>query len=147
MPGTRPIAARRTSASGEASLGLRFARSTSTSRSDVAVEGVEFALPEAPVPRDPLDGFAHGLRVELAPPHAAVPATAEQACALEHPEVTGDGRWRDREGLRQLAHRRLAALEAHQDGAPRGVAEGREDGVEGRPGILNHEVNGSSPGG
>ena len=65
---------------------------------------------------------------------AAADLAPEKPGLLQHLDVLRGGRQRDREGLRQLAHRALAAAEIAEHPPPGGIGEGVEDGVE--PGCL-----------
>ena len=72
--------------------------------------------------------------------HAAVDLALEQAGGFEHAEMLGDRGERHREGLSQLRDHGLAASQAVQDSAARGVGQGTKGGVERRGRIVNHMV-------
>ena len=61
---------------------------------------------------------------------AAAHLAADQPGALQRLDVLGGGVERDREGLRQLADRPLAAGKLAQHPPARRVAESVEDGVQ-----------------
>ncbi len=61
-----------------------------------------------------------------ASPHLA----SNEPGVLQGLDVFGGGSERDREGLRKLPNRPLAAGEVAQHPAPRGVAERVKDGIE-----------------
>ena len=72
---------------------------------------------------------------------ASVLGPRDETRALEDPKVPRDGRQRDRERPREIAHRRLgSAGKMRQDRAAGRVRQRPERRVEGR-GIVNHMVN------
>ena len=68
--------------------------------------------------------------VEPAQMRAAAHLAADQPGTLQRLDVLGGGAERDREGLRQLANRPLAAGQLAKHVPAGGIAEGVEDGVE-----------------
>ena len=105
---------------------------------DVALERVELSGPERVVRLDPFRGFAHWRCVELAPTHASFPRALDEACALEHAKVFGDGGPRDAKRRGEIADGGFAGREAREESAPGGVGEGGEREVESV--IGNHSV-------
>ncbi len=82
---------------------------------------------------DPASGRDQRTRVHLAAMHAAGLAAAEQAGALQHLEVPGNGGERNVEGTGELAGRGFAARQPGEDGAPRRVGERGEGAIERGP--------------
>jgi len=82
--------------------------------------------------RDPLRRARQRRGAEAAAVDPALARAHEQAGALEHADVLGDGGQRDGEGRGQLGDRRLAFREAGQHRPARGIRERPERRVEGR---------------
>ena len=61
---------------------------------------------------------------------AAAHLATDQPGVLQRLDVLRGGRERDREGLRELAHRPFAAREFAEHPPTGGIAEGVEDGVQ-----------------
>src|SRR6266568_3151899 len=96
----------------------------------VDIELVEALLPVAPVVLDPVGDALERIGLEPAGPPLRLAAALDQARALEHLQVLGDGGKADVEGLGEFHHRDFARGEAREDRAPRGVGEGGEGGAE-----------------
>ncbi len=74
--------------------------------------------------------------------HAALSAAGEKPGALEDTQVLRDRRKGHSERQRELGDGRFGRRgELREDGAARGVRERLERRVEGRTGIVNHQVN------
>jgi hypothetical protein len=69
-------------------------------------------------------------RLEAARTGAATHLAPDQPGVLQALDVLGDGRERDREGLRELAHRPIPACQSAKHPPTRGIAEGLKDGIE-----------------
>src|SRR5881396_2853125 len=95
------------------------------------IEALVVTLPQPAVAFQPLGSLPQPLGLEAARPPLGVAAARNQAGALQHLQVLGDRRLAHRERLGQLGHRRLTRRHAGEDRTPRGIGEGREDGVEG----------------
>jgi len=63
-------------------------------------------------------------------------AARDQAGALQHLEMLGDGGEAHLEGLCQLRHRGLAQRQPRQDGPPRGIGEGCESALRRSDGMA-----------
>jgi len=72
------------------------------------IQALEISFPELTVLLDPLRRL--GERASLQPPGASlrVPTAGDEAGALEHPEMLGDGRLTHGKGLGQFRHGSLA---------------------------------------
>ena len=70
----------------------------------------------------------------------ALLAARQKARALQHAQVTRNGRRRDPERGRQVAHRDLSSRQPFDDAAPDRVGQGRKDYVQGTRRMLNHNV-------
>ena len=60
----------------------------------------------------------------------AVAAATDETGALQHLEVFGDGRLRERGGFRKLDHAGLATCQALEDRPPGGVGKGGEGAAQ-----------------
>src|SRR5262249_13091932 len=96
----------------------------------ILVQTVETLLPEPPILLQPVAGVLERPGVEAAGPQLRLAAAGDQAGALQHLEVLGDGRQAHREGRGQLHDRDIAGSEAGKDRAPGGVGEGGEGSAE-----------------
>ena len=103
-------------------------------------EHIEPVGPEALVEAQPLVGAGERSGVEAAQVGAAADLATDQPGVLQHLDVLGGGRERDREGFCQLAHRSLAAREVAEHLPPRGIAEGMKHRAEHRVFLFNHMV-------
>ena len=112
----------------------------SVGRFEVKGQSIELVFPKAAVVLDPVGGVAHRLGDEPAAVNAPVDFTVEQAGGFEDAQVLGDGGERNVKGRGELADGGLAAGQAGEEGAARGVGEGAEGGVECRERIVNHTV-------
>src|SRR5690348_10344044 len=103
----------------------------------IVVEAVEALLPEAAIMLDPARHVLERSGLEPAWPPLRLAAARDEAGALQHLEVLGDGGHAHLERLGQLGDRGLAQGEPRQDGAPRRVGERREGAAEavGRHGV------------
>ena len=79
---------------------------------------------------EPFCGFGEGLGFEAARAALGVPATGDEARALEDFEVLGDGGLGHGEGLGEFVNGGFAGGEAGVVGAAGRVGEGGEGGVE-----------------
>src|SRR5690606_12516454 len=102
-------------------------------------EAVEPALLQAAPRLDPLPGDPEALLVEPADADAALLAGPHEPRVLEHLEVLQYRRHGHPEGLGQRRGRDGPLAQALDDGPPRGVPEGVEDGCGGR--TLKHGLN------
>src|SRR5581483_7025000 len=108
---------------------------------EVAVEPRMARFPEAAVAVRPLRHVSERRRVETAGAKLRLAAARNQAGALQHAQVLGDGGTADRERRRQLLHRGGAGGEAGEDRPSRRIGEGGEGGGERVYGpIGNHRV-------
>ncbi len=101
------------------------------------VEAEKGLFPEFPIALEVLRGFGKRLGFEAARATLGACGVRNEAGALEHLEMLGDGGLAHREGLRELGDGCFAGGEASEDGAPRGIGEGGEGGVEPRGGHLS----------
>ena len=99
------------------------------------VEAEEGLFPELAIALEPLRRLGQRLGFEAARAALRVGGVGDEAGALEHLEMLGDGGLAHGERLRELGHRRVAGREAGEDGAARGIGEGGEGGIEPR-GVL-----------
>src|SRR5881628_1746433 len=97
---------------------------------EVAVQLVEALLPVAPVILDPVGDVLERIRLEPAGPPLRLAAALDQARALEHLQVLGNGGQADVEGLGQFQYRAFARGEPRKDRAPRGIGEGGKGAAE-----------------
>src|SRR3954452_283262 len=97
---------------------------------EVVLEPVEPLLPKGAVAVEPARRLLERLGGAAAQARPSLPAPRDEAGALQHLQVLGDGRQAYREGPGQLRHRGLARGEPRQDGAPRRVRQGGEGGAE-----------------
>lgn len=91
---------------------------------------VELPLPKHGVVVEPLARVAQTRGVELEPLRATLRLAAQNAGALQHPQVLGDGRLADRHAARRFADRGGAVGEAGDDLATHGVRESEEKRVQ-----------------
>src|SRR3954447_1931579 len=96
----------------------------------VFVQAVETLFPEFSVVLDPVGDLFERRRLEVAGAPLRVAAAGDEAGALEHLQMLGDGGKTHVERLGELRHRRLAGRETGQDGPPGRVGEGREGVAE-----------------
>src|SRR5436309_9444925 len=94
------------------------------------IEAPVVPFPQTAIAFQPLGSSPGPLGLEAARPPLRVAAARNQAGALQHLQVLGDRRLAHRERLGQLRDRRLTRRQAGEDRPPRGIGEGREDGVE-----------------
>src|SRR5262245_35591938 len=94
------------------------------------VEPGKALLPEGAVAPGPVGNVLDGFGGEAARAPLRLAAAGDEAGAFEDLEVTGNRRQADVERLRQGIDGRGAEAEAFEDGAPRGVGKGGEDGTE-----------------
>src|SRR5213594_3367167 len=94
------------------------------------VQAIEALLPEASVVFEPVRSVLERTRPEPAGSPLGLAAARDQAGALQHLEVLGDGGKAHLEGLGQLRDPGLARAEASKDRAPGGIGQGREGDVE-----------------
>src|SRR5262245_48061564 len=108
----------------------------------IIVQTIETLLPDAPILLQPVGGVLEWTRLEPAGPPLRLTTAGDQAGALQHLEVLGDGGQAHREGRGQLHDRDLTRGEAGEDRAPGGVGEGGEGGAEaiGRHALVNLPV-------
>ena len=104
--------------------------SPSCSAGEVRLQPVHPLRPRPPALLDPGERGLERRRLEPARPGLPVPAPADQAGALEHPDVLRHGLQAHRIRLRQLLDRRLALAQPGHDVAPGPVAERGEHRVE-----------------
>ncbi len=96
----------------------------------IVVQSIEARDPEAAIAFEPVVDGLEGGRLDPARPPLRLAAARDEARALQHLEMLGDGREAHVEGFRQLGHRGFARREPRQDGPARGVGEGCEGGAE-----------------
>ena len=89
---------------------------------------------------NPVRGLLERGRLEPAAAHAAILASVNQACPLEHLDVFQDGRQRHGERAGQLGDRRVRLGQARQDRPARPVGQRAERRIQAGL-IVNHMVN------
>src|SRR5262245_28962476 len=95
---------------------------------EVSCHFVKALLPEASIDRQPVVDCLEAVWLELARPPLCLAAARHEASTLEHLEMPRDRRQGDLEGCGQFVHSGLALYEARENGASRGVGQGREGG-------------------
>src|SRR5262245_35255734 len=90
----------------------------SLQRAQVIVQAIEPRVPELPVVGQPRIDAAQRAGRQAAWPPLRRPRTRDEAGALEHFQMLGNGRPADLEGLGQLVDAHLAAGQAGRKGAP-----------------------------
>jgi hypothetical protein len=103
-------------------------------------ETVERAFPEPARIGEPARSVDQRCAYEGDVVFPALAFARDQAGALEHAHVLGDGGQRHTERRGDLAHARRATREAGQDRPSRGVGKRAERGVEFLRRIVNHMV-------
>jgi hypothetical protein len=78
-----------------------------------------------------------GLALEVAAPPLGIALAHDEPGAFEHVDVARHRGQREIEGRGQLADGRVTLGEPREDGAARGVGEGREHGIER---FLGHRI-------
>src|SRR5262245_18194757 len=90
----------------------------SLQRAQVIVQAIEPRVPELAVVGQPRIDAAQRAGRQAAWPPLRRPRTCDEAGALEHLQMLGNGRPADLEGLGQLVDAHLAAGQAGENGAP-----------------------------
>ncbi len=93
-------------------------------------EAIEAAAPKPLVKVEPCSGLVQRLDPEPAATVLAVSFIRNERSFLQHFEVPGDSRQRNRERLGQLADRRLAPGQSHQDRPTGWIGESFEGMVD-----------------
>lgn len=101
---------------------------------------IELRFPEDAVRFDPIRRVSQRRGDDAAVARAAVLADIGEARALQHAHVLGDGGERHVEARGEFADRLVALGEPCEDGAPGGIGERAERGVEDPAGMVNHVV-------
>src|SRR5215470_10769490 len=96
----------------------------------IVVEAIEALLPKAAIVREPVVDVLQPVRLDPARAPLRFAAARDQAGALQHLEVLGDGGQADVEGLGELGDRGLAEREAGQDRPAGRIGERREGRAE-----------------
>lgn len=91
---------------------------------------VEPPFPEETEGLGPVGNGFDILRPEPARAPLSVPPLLDEAGALEHAQMLGNGRLREPERRSQFCDRCFPSCEAGEDGAPRGIAESRKGAVK-----------------
>jgi len=94
------------------------------------IEAPEVALPVFPVALEPGAGFGERLGFQTAWAALGVASAGDKSGALEDLEMLGNGGLAHGKRLGQFADGGLAARETPEDGAARGIGQGRESGIE-----------------
>src|SRR5262245_50885992 len=94
------------------------------------VQAFEALFPESPVALHPVGDLLEPVCLEPAGPALRIASTHDQAGALEHAEMLGDGRQAHVERLGELGDRSRTRGQAGQNRTPGGIGEGSESGVE-----------------
>src|SRR5262249_1381517 len=120
---------------------------------EVLVQPCEALVPEATIVLGPLGHILERSRLEPSGAALRVAALADQAGALEHAEVLGDGGAAHRERLGELLDRGRALGEASEDRPARRIGEGGEGDAQGVSShasltfrLSNHNVRYTTPG-
>jgi hypothetical protein len=103
-------------------LGLKFV--------EILVESFEAFVPETAVLLQPVGDIPEGPTLQASGTPLRLATSGDQARALEHDEVLGNGGEAHPEGPGQLGDRRFARGESRENGASRGIGERREGGAE-----------------
>lgn len=103
------------------------------------LHAIQPRFPELPVVYEPPFGAAQRGGVEGKVVLAPAACASNQARAFKHFYVLGDGVEGNRKRRGDLTHRRGGPPQSRQNGSSRGVAQRREDVVEGSS-TLNHMV-------
>ena len=93
-------------------------------------QAIETFFPEPPIAVEPIGHRPQRLRPQSTDAPLRIDAALDQSRPLEHPQVAGHGRQRNRKRLRELAHRGLAARKAGEDCTSRGIRQRGEGVVE-----------------
>src|SRR5262245_53308023 len=113
-----------------------------------SVHPLEAALPEPPIPLQPVGRILERLGLEVGGTELRPLLAGDQSRCLEHLEVLRDGLDRDREAAGELAEAGVTLGEALQDRAPGRVGERGEGPVElggGHGAALNQMVEEDAP--
>jgi hypothetical protein len=108
--------------------------------SEIGGELIELRFPEAAVRFNPVRRVSQRRGDDAAVARAAVLADIGESRALQHAHVFGNGGERHVEARRELPDRLVALGEPREDGAPGGIGERAERGVEDSAGMVNHVV-------
>src|SRR5580704_1159291 len=95
-----------------------------------SVEALEVPGPNTAVSLKPCGGLRERLGLKPARAALRVAAVRNEAGALEHLEVLGDGRLGHPEGLGQFQDRSFARSKARENGPASGVGKSGEGGIE-----------------
>src|SRR5207302_4253877 len=96
----------------------------------IVFQAIEALLPEAAIVLQPVGGVLERTRLEPAGTPLRLATARDQAGALQHLEVLGDGGKAHLEWLAQLRDRGHTGGEASEDRTPGGIGEGGEGGAE-----------------
>src|SRR5262245_46991946 len=109
----------------------------------VIVQAVETLFPEAAITFQPVVHLLERTRLDATGPPLRLAPAQDQAGALQHLEMLGDGGKAHVEGFGELGHRGFAGRKPGQDGPARRVGQGREGGAEAirQHAELNPSVN------
>src|SRR5262245_38979808 len=98
--------------------------------SHVTVQAIETLLPETAIAFQPVVHLLQRTRFDAAGPPLRLAPAQDQAGALQHLEMLGDGGKTHVEGLGELRHRGFAGRKPRQNGPARRVGQGRKGGAE-----------------
>src|SRR5260370_6096009 len=102
-------------------------------RAQVGVQAIEALLPEAAIMLDPAGDVLEWTGLEPARPPLRFASARDEAGALQHLEVLGDGGHAHLEGLGQLRDRSLTRGEPSQDRPPGGIGQGHTPAAKAGP--------------
>jgi len=103
-------------------------------------QAVELRVPEFLVAFQPLEGALKRTALQLTAHHAARLSPLDESRIMQNPEMLHESRERHAEWLGQLTDRALAAPKLCEHGAPSGIGERAENGVQPVGRIVNHKV-------
>src|SRR5262245_21976292 len=116
-----------------AALGFAFAAILLLLRlqfAQVIVQAIETLLPESAVTFQPVVHLLERTRLDAAGPPLRLAPAQDQAGALQHLEMLGDGGKAHVEGFGEFRHRGFAGRKPRQNGPARRIGQGREGGAE-----------------
>src|SRR6266508_924462 len=108
----------------------------------IIVQAIEALVPKAAITFEPVVNVLQRVGLDPAGPPLRLAAACDEAGALQHLEMLGDGGKAHLKRLCELGHRGFAQREPRQDGAARRIGEGRESGAEAirRHGVMYQMV-------
>ena len=108
--------------------------------SEQRIEALVVLFEDLAVAFDPIHGLPQGLRFQFAWTPLRIDAPGNETGALEHLEMSGNGRLTHSERVGELRHGGFARRQPRQDGAAGGVSQSGKGQVETFRSLHNHWV-------